>query len=220
MRSVLLATMNSLWFMVCWGIFFKRRLCALRAIYVGTRVSINCRCLIKFCWWLEEAAMCRDVHQGLRDLCCHARFSPNSYTLLSIDTQLLRAELCRKLVGFHSEASGTEPAIDLWTDTHPFTMTVRTFATYLLPSCRSTLKIIFHSTNSSRQHGIFAGHFHTGTCRNVALHNHAGERERGWESLSVFPVLVKWFGPRARWIHARFFPASTCVWKQQLGIML
>lgn len=95
MRSMLLVTMNSLWFMLYWRIFFKRRLCALRAIYVGTRVSINCRCLIKFCWWLEEAAMCRDVHQGLHDLCCRARFFPNSYTLFSIDAQLLRAELCK-----------------------------------------------------------------------------------------------------------------------------
>lgn len=90
---MLLVTINSLWFMVCWRMFLKRRLCALRAIYVGTRVSINCRCLIKFCWWLEEAAMCRDVHQGLHDLCCHARFFPNSYTLLSIDARLLWAEL-------------------------------------------------------------------------------------------------------------------------------
>lgn len=95
MRSTLLVTMNSLWFMAYWRIFFKRRLCALWGIYVGTRVSINCRCLIKFCWWLEEAAMCRDVHRGLHDLCCHARFFPNSCTLLSIDAQLLEAQLCR-----------------------------------------------------------------------------------------------------------------------------
>lgn len=95
MRSMLLETMSSLWSMVYWRIFFKRRLCAVRAIYFGTRLSINCRCLIKFCWWLEEAAMCRDVHQGFHDLCCHAQFFPNSYTLPSIDAQLLGAELCK-----------------------------------------------------------------------------------------------------------------------------
>ena len=81
--------------MIYWRILFKRRLCGLRTIYVWTRASINCRCLIKFCWWLKEAAMCRDVHQGLRDLCCHAQLFPNSYTLLSIDAQLLWAELCK-----------------------------------------------------------------------------------------------------------------------------
>lgn len=39
--------------------------------------------------------MCRDVHQGFHDLCCHAQFFPNSYTLLSIDAQLLGAEFCK-----------------------------------------------------------------------------------------------------------------------------
>lgn len=145
---------------------FKRRLCALRIIKVGTRASRNCRCLIKFCWWSEEAAMCRDVHQGLHDLCCHACF----FFFLIATHYLALLLSCyeqnsAKIAGFHSEANGIGPIIDLWTDIYPCIMTARTLGTYLLPFFWSTLKIIFHLINGVIQHDIFTGHFHGASCK-------------------------------------------------------
>lgn len=58
--------------------------------------------------------------------------------------------------------------------------------------------------------------FHrTAECGFTQLHWGGG----GWESLPVLPVLVTWLGLKARWIHAHLFPALTCGWKQQLGVM-
>lgn len=174
MRSTLLVTTSSLWFIFYWRTLFERRLCS-QGNSCWTRVSINCRCLIKFCWWLEAAAMCGDVHQGLHDLCCHARFFPNSCSLLSIDARLLWAELCRnRRSPFRSE---WHRASYWFLDWHiPFLRTVRTVAAYLPPFCRSTLKIIFHSIKGIRQHGIFTGRFHSEICKGL-LYTIAPERE-------------------------------------------
>lgn len=82
-----------------------------------------------------------------------------------------------KIGGLHSEANGMEPAIDFWIDTYPFLMTVRTFAAYLSPFFKSTLKIIFHLINGITQHDIFTSRFHREICKGL-LYTMALERER------------------------------------------